>query len=113
VHRYVKRRAGEQFRQHAGEIDAGAAQQLIASAKEQLQLVQRQAIVYTLFARKNKSIMVCSLMHSSSQCRHLARSRSRLSAKHMMRLKHQRLECCLYTYDTRLCVAGFAGMEGG
>ena len=59
MRRYVKRRAGEQFRQHAGESDAGAAQQLIASAREQLQLVQRQAIVYTLFARKNKSIMVC------------------------------------------------------
>ena len=58
LRRYVKRKAGEEFRQHAGASDSTAVQQLVANAKEQLQLVQRQAIVYTLFARKNKSIMV-------------------------------------------------------
>lgn len=56
--RYVKRRAKEAFREHSGEADAGALQKLWAKAQSDYDLVRRQATVYTLFARKHKSIMV-------------------------------------------------------
>jgi hypothetical protein len=56
--RYVKRRAQEEFHKHAAEVDANRIQQFWAKAQSDLELVRRQAMVYTLFARKHKSIMV-------------------------------------------------------
>lgn len=57
VREYVKRRAQEGFHQHAGESEAAAVQKLWEKAQSDLDLVRRQATVYTLFARKHKSIM--------------------------------------------------------
>jgi LYR motif-containing protein 4 len=56
--RYVKRRAKEAFHEHAAEVDASKLQQFWTKAHSELELVRRQAMVYTLFARKHKSIMV-------------------------------------------------------
>lgn len=56
--RYVKRRAKEEFHTHSAEADAGKVQQFWTRAQSELELVRRQAMVYTLFARKHKSIMV-------------------------------------------------------
>lgn len=56
--RYVRRQAREKFRENAAITETGAIAEQWSKARENLALVQRQATVYTLFARKNKSIMV-------------------------------------------------------
>jgi hypothetical protein len=43
---------------HSAEADAAKVQQFWTRAQSELELVRRQAMVYTLFARKHKSIMV-------------------------------------------------------
>lgn len=59
--RYVKRKAREGFRAHQGETDAQTISQLVQDAKAELEVVKRQSVVYGLYARKQKSIMVCIL----------------------------------------------------
>lgn len=56
--RYVRRQAKEKFRENAAISETSAIAEQWSKARESLALVQRQATVYTLFARKNKSIMV-------------------------------------------------------
>ena len=110
----MKRRAGEEFRQHAGVGDAGTVQQLIANAREQLQLVQRQAIVYTLFARKNKSIMVC--LPSPQQLlplfAHNRANSSQIRVAYMHKIFTFGSVVTFHNLNMR-CAAGSAGMEGG
>jgi hypothetical protein len=56
--RYVQRQAKEKFRENAAGKQSASVDEQWSKARETLALVQRQAIVYTLYARKNKSIMV-------------------------------------------------------
>lgn len=53
--RYVLRRTKQDFRAHRGDTDAS---NFIGEAKDALELVKRQAVVYSMYARKHKSIMV-------------------------------------------------------
>lgn len=57
VREYVQRQAREKFRENAAGKQSAAVDEQWSKARETLALVQRQAIVYTLYARKNKSIM--------------------------------------------------------
>ncbi len=56
--RYVKRKARQDFRAHVDETDPAAADALWAQAKAELKVWQRQATVYSLYARPQKSVMV-------------------------------------------------------
>ena len=56
--RYVLRRAKQDFRQHRDDIDDAAVAELVKEAKHFLEVVKRQAVVYSMYARKHKSIMV-------------------------------------------------------
>ncbi|KAK9843445.1 hypothetical protein WJX81_002999 [Elliptochloris bilobata] len=57
IREYVKRKAREDFRAHASEADPAAAQALWAQAKDELKVWTRQATVYSLYARPQKSVM--------------------------------------------------------
>ena len=52
------RRAKQDFRQHRDDADKAAVAELIQEAKQFLEVVKRQAVVYSMYARKHKSIMV-------------------------------------------------------
>ena len=58
LHRYIKRRAQEAFRGPKSSADAAAVEQQWQRAKEELEVVKRQSVVYSLYARKHKSVMV-------------------------------------------------------
>ena len=53
--RYVLRRTKQDFRAHRENADASG---FIEEAKDALEIVKRQAVVYSMYARKHKSIMV-------------------------------------------------------
>ena len=53
--RYVLRRTKQDFRAHREDADASG---FISEAKDALEVVKRQAVVYSMYARKHKSIMV-------------------------------------------------------
>lgn len=55
--RYVKRRATTGFRQHATETDTAVLDALRQQAQADLEVVKRQAIVYHLYSRKQRSVM--------------------------------------------------------
>jgi hypothetical protein len=57
-HRYVHRRTKEGFRAGQGVTDTNQIEQMWSKAKEEAALVQRQSVVYSLFSRKQKNIMV-------------------------------------------------------
>jgi hypothetical protein len=61
VLRYVKRRTKEKFRANQHEGDGQAVDQLLKEARAELEVVKRQLLVYTMYARKHKSIMVRAL----------------------------------------------------
>eukprot|EP00887_Chlorella_sp_A99_P006177 scaffold3.g6177.t1 len=61
--RYVKRRAGERFREAAAVTDADALAQLWQRARAELEVAQRQAQVYALYARSQPSIMDLETRH--------------------------------------------------
>ena len=57
------RRAKQDFRQHRDDADNAA---VVKEAKHFLEVVKRQAVVYSMYARKHKSIMVrcpCTASH--------------------------------------------------
>ena len=49
------RRTKQDFRAHREDADASG---FISEAKDALEVVKRQAVVYSMYARKHKSIMV-------------------------------------------------------
>lgn len=55
--RYVKRKARDAFAASAP-IDIAGQQALLQRAKQELEAVKRQAVVYALYARKQRSVMV-------------------------------------------------------
>ncbi|KAK9832894.1 hypothetical protein WJX74_001055 [Apatococcus lobatus] len=57
IREYVKRRATTGFRQHATEKDTAVLDSLRQQAQADLEVVKRQAIVYHLYSRKQKSVM--------------------------------------------------------
>ncbi|KAK9916913.1 hypothetical protein WJX75_008719 [Coccomyxa subellipsoidea] len=57
IREYVWRRAREGFRAHVGETDAQIVSELVQGAKAELEVVKRQSMVYSLYARRQKSIM--------------------------------------------------------
>lgn len=56
----MKRRAKQDFRQHAAETDAAKLDQLWTKAQEDFAVTQRQRVVYSMYAPKQKSVMVSS-----------------------------------------------------
>ncbi len=54
--RYVKRKTREDFRAN-GEVT----QDLWSKAQQQLELVKRQAVVYSMYARDIPNVMVCGM----------------------------------------------------
>lgn len=52
IREYIRRRAREEFGHPSSQMD-------LASVKNQLDLVKRQGIVYSLYSRTSKSVMVC------------------------------------------------------
>lgn len=54
---YVRRRAGERFREGAALKDAAAADAAFAAANEELAAARRQATVFGLYHRPQRSIM--------------------------------------------------------
>lgn len=63
IREYVKRRAGERFREAAAVTDADALAQLWQRARAELEVAQRQAQVYALYARSQPSIMDLETRH--------------------------------------------------
>eukprot|EP00891_Asterochloris_glomerata_P004116 jgi/Astpho2/4116/gw1.00063.220.1_t len=57
VREFVKRRAKQDFRQHAAETDAAKLDQLWTKAQEDFAVTQRQRVVYSMYAPKQKSVM--------------------------------------------------------
>jgi hypothetical protein len=60
LHRYILRRSKEGFRQAAHESDSAKLQQLWQRASSELEVVKRQSIVYQLYGRKHKNVLVSS-----------------------------------------------------
>lgn len=56
--RYVQRRAREGFVDARSVTDTAALEQLWQRARQELEVVRRQSVVYSLYARKHKSVMV-------------------------------------------------------
>ncbi|CAL5225167.1 g7948 [Coccomyxa viridis] len=54
VREYVLRRTKQDFRAHREDADASG---FLSEAKDALEIVKRQAVVYSTYARKHKSIM--------------------------------------------------------
>ncbi|CAL8467311.1 g6848 [Coccomyxa elongata] len=57
IREYVRRKAKEGFRAHREETDAQKLSGLLQDAKQELEVVKRQSLVYSMYARKQKSIM--------------------------------------------------------
>ncbi len=55
--RYVKRRATTGFREHAAVTEEAILDSIFQQAHSDLEVVKRQAIVYHLYSRKQKSVM--------------------------------------------------------
>jgi LYR motif-containing protein 4 len=56
--RYILRRAREDFRLNAQEANPEKLQQLLKGANEDLEVVKRQSVVYQLYGRKIKNVLV-------------------------------------------------------
>mmetsp|Transcript_1169 Transcript_1169/g.3426 ORF Transcript_1169/g.3426 Transcript_1169/m.3426 type:complete len:89 (+) Transcript_1169:246-512(+) len=54
---YIKRRAQLGFRMHAGETDKEALQTILAEAKVELQVAQRQSVVYSMYERPHRNVI--------------------------------------------------------
>jgi LYR motif-containing protein 4 len=57
IREYVRRRAREQFKEASKVSDEGQLTELWSKGKETIEMVKRQAVVYQLYARKQKSVM--------------------------------------------------------
>lgn len=65
VREFVQRKAKVDFRSHAAETDKAVIDQLWTQAKLDLDAARRQALVYSLYGSKQKSVMVISCLLSS------------------------------------------------
>ena len=58
VREFVQRKARNDFRSHAAETDTAAVETLWSQAKQDLEIARRQALVYSLYGSRQKSVMV-------------------------------------------------------
>ena len=93
VREFVKRRAKQDFRQHAAETDAARIDQLWSKAQEDFAVTQRQRLVYSMYAPKQKSVMVS--IPSDGQLQWLAQAQ----AAAFIETPSQRLLGCLGPSD--------------
>ncbi|KAL6649607.1 hypothetical protein ACP70R_013831 [Stipagrostis hirtigluma subsp. patula] len=61
IREYTRRRAADAFRENRALADAPAAAAAFANGKKQLEVAKRQAVVYSLYAPKAKSVMEIKL----------------------------------------------------
>ncbi|XP_062209189.1 uncharacterized protein LOC133910966 [Phragmites australis] len=61
IREYTRRRAADAFRENRALADAPAAAAAFAEGKKQLEVAKRQALVYSLYAPKAKSVMEMKL----------------------------------------------------
>ncbi|GJM90630.1 hypothetical protein PR202_ga06930 [Eleusine coracana subsp. coracana] len=61
IREYTRRRAADAFRENRALADEPAAAAAFAEGKKQLEVAKRQAVVYSLYAPKSKSIMEMKL----------------------------------------------------
>ena len=57
IREYTRRRAADAFRENRALKDTPAAAAAFAKGKQQLEVAKRQAVVYSLYAPKAKSVM--------------------------------------------------------
>jgi hypothetical protein len=62
--RYIRRRAKEGFHETRLTADPAAAETLLQSGRQELEVVKRQSLVYQLFGRKVKNVLVRVFMLS-------------------------------------------------
>lgn len=55
LHRYILRRAKEGFR---SQVTPNQVERALAAAKEELQIVRRQSVVYKMYGRPTKNVLV-------------------------------------------------------
>ena len=58
VREFVQRKARTQFRRYASETDSAVISQVWTQAKKDIDVARRQALVYSLYGSKQKSVMV-------------------------------------------------------
>lgn len=59
--RYILRRTKYGFQRHAAEKDPAQIDTLVQQAQEELEILKRQSVVYSMYGRKTKGVMVsCS-----------------------------------------------------
>lgn len=58
IREYIKRRVRDGFRELQGVRDAGTVDRAMARGKEELEVVRRQAMVYQLYGRTQKNVLV-------------------------------------------------------
>ncbi len=58
LRRYIKRRAREGFEESASVTDPSAIKSLLAAGKQELEVAKRQSLVYQLYGRKYKNVLV-------------------------------------------------------
>ena len=63
THRYVRRRAREGFKEAQAVQDSGELQRLWEQGRQQLEVVKRQAVVYSLYSRKHTHTMELAHKH--------------------------------------------------
>ncbi len=59
VREFVQRKAKADFRSNAAQTDKAAVEQMWTQAKRDLEVAKRQALVYSLYGSRQKSVMVC------------------------------------------------------
>ncbi|NP_001150714.1 catalytic/ oxidoreductase, acting on NADH or NADPH [Zea mays] len=57
IREYTRRRAADAFRENSALSDAPSAAALFAVGKQQLEVAKRQAVIYSIYAPKAKSVM--------------------------------------------------------
>lgn len=65
VREYIHRRAKEAFHEAASVSNPATVSSLIKQAKEELELVKRQALVYALYARRVKNVLELDIASKS------------------------------------------------
>ena len=63
THRYVRRRARDGFKEAQAVQDSGELQRLWEQGRQQLEVVKRQAVVYSLYSRKHTHTMELAHKH--------------------------------------------------
>ena len=68
VREFVQRKTKADFRSNAKQTDKAVVEQLWLQAKQDLEVAKRQALVYSLYGSKQKSVMVRDRLLTASSC---------------------------------------------